>query len=445
MNKNMKIVAALMAVGLVSPMAHATNGYFAHGYGMKAKGMAGASTASSDDAFFGANNPAAAAFAGDRVDLGVDVFSPIREASRTGSVGAFGGTDSGRDFSAKSDSNYFLIPEFGYNKMVNPNLALGVTVYGNGGMNTDYAGDSINAGPGPGSTGFCNVGTPSVPVAGAGSFNGLCGRGRLGVDLIQLIIAPTAAFKVAPDHSIGISPLLGYQRFKAEGLQAFGVMNSAGGDLGYDDATGYGVRIGYMGKITSDVTIGAAYASRMEFQEFNKYAGLFAEQGGFDIPENYNLGVAWQSTPAVKLALDYQRINYSDIASVGNDSFPIAPFGANNGPGFGWDDVNVWKLGMEYKYSQNMTLRAGYSKTNNPISGANADAPEVTFNILAPAVIEKHVTLGFTYTLASGNELTMAYMHAFENEVSGGSMLGGTDTIKMYQNSLGIQYSWKMP
>jgi long-chain fatty acid transport protein len=27
---------------------------------------------------------------------------------------------------------------------------------------------------------------------------------------------------------------------------------------------------------------------------------LFAEQGGFDIPENYNLGVSWQATPATK-------------------------------------------------------------------------------------------------------------------------------------------------
>ena len=38
---------------------------------------------------------------------------------------------------------------------------------------------------------------------------------------MQLIIAPTAAFKIAPNHSIGVSPLIGYQRFKAEGLQAF--------------------------------------------------------------------------------------------------------------------------------------------------------------------------------------------------------------------------------
>jgi long-chain fatty acid transport protein len=202
-----------------------------------------------------------------------------------------------------------------------------------------------------------------------------------------------------------------------------------------------------MGKITPTVTIGAAYASKMKFEEFDDYAGLFAEQGDFDIPENYNLGVAWQATPAFKLALDYQRINYSGVNSINNPSLVQAQLGADNGPGFGWQDIDVWKLGAEYKYSQQLTLRAGYNHGDNPIT-----ASDVTFNILAPGVIEDHVTLGFTYTLASGNELTMSYMHGFSNDVSGTSILpafmmqqpAGTETIEMDQNALGIQYSWKM-
>jgi len=437
-------VFAFMALAGLAGSAYATNGYFGHGYGMKAKGMAGASTASHDDAFFGANNPAAAAFAGNRIDLGVDLFSPIREYSRTGSAGGAGFFDG----SVESDSNYFPVPEFGYNRMVNNNLALGVTVYGNGGMNTDY-------GSGQTDLGMCAGGAPNGQ-----SGNMLCGVGSLGVDLMQLIIAPTAAYKIAPNHSIGISPLLGYQRFKAEGLHGFMALSNSPNNLtnnGYDDSFGYGVRVGYMGKITPTVTIGAAYASKMKFEEFDEYKGLFAQQGGFDIPENYNLGVAWQATPAIKLALDYQRINYSGVDSVSNTSepaacVPVPPFGptassdclgGNTGIGFGWQDMDVWKLGMEYKYSNQLTLRAGYSHTDQPIPNT-----DVTFNSVAPAVIEDHVTLGLTYTLASGNELTVAYMHGFANDVSGPVNqyfpVGGTDKIEMYQNSLGIQYSWKM-
>ncbi len=387
-----------MALAGLTGSAFATNGYFSHGYGMKAKGMAGAATASSDDAFGGANNPASMAFAGNRLDLGADLFSPIREASRVGG---------GLNGSTESDSKYFLIPEFGYSRTINNNMAVGVTVYGNGGMNTNY------------------------PV------NLLGGTRKLGVDLMQLIVAPTAAYKIAPNHSLGISPLIGYQRFKAEGLQAFQGLSSSASNVtnrGYDDAFGYGVRIGYMGKIAPTVTIGAAYASKINFEEFSKYAGLFAEQGDFDIPENYNLGVAWQATPAVKLALDYQRINYSDVNSVGNasaNSLGGSPLlGTAGGSGFGWDNIDVWKLGVEYKFDPKLTLRAGYSHSDNPINGA--DVGEVMFNILAPAVIKDHVTLGFTYTLASGDEVTMSYMHAFKNDVDGASILpvfsGGSPT-----------------
>lgn len=414
-------VFALLALAGLTGNTYATNGMFSHGYGMKSKGMAGAATASSDNAFGGANNPASAVFAGNRLELGVDVFSPRRETTRTGG---------GLPGSADSDANYFLIPEIGYNRIINNQLALGLTVYGNGGMNTDYPSGQINCGAGPA--------------------NMLCGTGALGVDLMQVVVAPTAAFKIAPNHSIGVSPLLAYQKFAATGLQSFTLISSDGTAVtnkGNDDAYGFGVRVGYMGKIGSSISIGAAYSTKIDFQKFGKYKGLFAEQGDLDLPENYNLGIAWQATPVLLFAADYQRINYSDVNAIGNPSAnsltTAAGMGSNNGSGFGWADMDIWKLGVEYKLSQKMTLRAGYSFADSPLDGS---APgEATFNIIAPGVIENHVTMGFTYTLASGDEVTVAYMHGLENEVSGTNpFFGGTDTTKMFQNSLGIQYSWKM-
>ncbi len=47
------------------------------------------------------------------------------------------------DANVDSGSNNFFIPEFGINWKYSPDLALGVTVYGNGGMNTDYPGGQI--------------------------------------------------------------------------------------------------------------------------------------------------------------------------------------------------------------------------------------------------------------------------------------------------------------
>ena len=431
------IKLAVIAACCAPAFALATNGYFSHGYGMKAKGMAGAATATADDAYGGAVNPAKMVFVGDRIDFGLDLFSPRRSANRVGS-GA-----NGIDASVDSDSNYFLIPEFAYNRMVSPNVSLGVTVYGNGGMNTDYPGGQIAGGA----------------CAGFGAtapFNILCGSGKLGVDLSQLIIAPTAAFKINERNSLGISPLFAYQRFKIDGIQSFAGFTTTGTtnsltNRGYDSSTGWGARIGWMGKVSDSVTLGAAYSTKIKMGKFSKYQELFADRGLFDIPENYNVGIALKAAPEVTLAFDYQRINYSKISSVGNPSTNFgAGFGGTlgvaNGRGFGWSDVNVYKLGVEYAYSQNMTLRAGYNHGDNPIQ-----ARDVTFNILAPGVVQDHLTLGLTYKTSTGGELTFAYMHAFSKSVSGTSLFqgfgvvpGGRETIKMHQDSLGIAYGWKM-
>src|SRR3990172_10237114 len=126
----MRLSRLALAAALAAPCAaFATNGYFQHGYGIKAKGMAGAATATAIDTFGGAVNPAKMVWVGNRIDFGADLFSPRRSVSREGSA-AFGGAYNG---SVDSDSRYFLIPEFGYNRLINPNLSLGVTVYGNGG------------------------------------------------------------------------------------------------------------------------------------------------------------------------------------------------------------------------------------------------------------------------------------------------------------------------
>jgi long-chain fatty acid transport protein len=216
------------------------------------------------------------------------------------------------------------------------------------------------------------------------------------------------------------------------------------------------VRIGWMGKLSDSVTLGAAYASKMKMSKFDMYKGLFAEEGGFDIPENYNVGIAFKATPKLLIAFDYQQINYHDVKSIANGVTnslvvmpPVAPnrLGDANGSGFNWRDQSVFKLGMEYEYRKDLTLRAGVNYGQSPIEGNTMD--DVSFNIIAPGVVETHLTFGATWTLASKSELTVSFMHAFSNSVSGPSAtallgVGGTETLKMYQNSLGIAYGWKM-
>jgi long-chain fatty acid transport protein len=387
-------VAALLALGAAMLPAHATNGYFPHGFGLKAKGMGGTAVALTHDAFAGVNNPASAAFVGNRYDIGAEIFLPKRSATVPPAMGGV---------TVESGKSAFLIPEFGYNVALSDKLALGLTVYGNGGMNTSYA--------------------PSF-----GDMNIFGGTGKLGVNLMQLIVAPTVAYKLADNHSLGLSPLLVYQQFEAYGLDGpgFGLENQ-----GKDNSTGIGVRLGYMGQFGDAVTVGASYSPKINMSRFKDYANLFAENGDFDIPENYALGVAVKVTPAVQVALDYTRINYSGVASIGNASSDPAA------PGFGWQDVKTVKLGVQWQMNNQWTLRAGYNHGTNPIQPADA-----FLNILAPGVIKSHITVGGTYAMSTNEELTFAAWHGKKNTVTGPSMAGPV-SISMSQNGVGLQYSRK--
>ena len=404
-----KLLRAAVTIALFTPMAAmATNGYFGHGIGMKSMGMGGAGIAMAQDSLSSASNPAAAALAGNRIDFGVNIFSPDRDAELSGTGGGC--------CNGKFDGNQrkmFLIPEFGYNRDLGNDMAFGLTVVGRGGMNSDY----------------------DKPIP-------LFGTSNAGINLAQLYISPTFAMKVNKDHSFGATLNMIYQVFKAEGLEGFGLSS----DIGEDTSKGFSVGLGWAGQLSPTVSAGASYTTKAQMSEFDKYDGLFAEQGDFDIPASATVGVAVAATPAVTVALDATKIYYSSIDSIANplSNFFSAPLGDDDGAGFGWEDMTVIKLGVSWQSTKNLVLRAGYNHGKNPIPDS-----ETLFNILAPGVVEDHITFGATKTLANGSELTFMYMHAFENKVNGSGSVpapfgGGEADIKMQQNAVGIAYGWDM-
>jgi len=405
-------------------VASATNGYFAHGYSVKNKALAGAGTALPLDSLAAATNPAGMAFVGKRVDVGISLFNPNREYTVSGSPSGFPGTFPLQLGTEKSDSRWFVIPSFGANWMIDDSNSLGVSIYGNGGMNTDY-----------------DTGTFNYPFMSTLSQ-------ETGVDLMQLFIAPTYARKITPKHAFGISPIFAYQAFKAKGLDIFGLQGFSNKpdkltDNGHDSSYGFGGRIGYLGEILPNLYLGASYQTEIKMSRFKKYAGLFAEDGDFDIPQNWSVGLAYTPVTGLTLAFDVQEIYYGDIKSINNPLLPnlqTSLLGSDNGAGFGWDDMTIYKIGVQWQSSPEWTWRAGYSIGDQPIPDS-----EVLFNIIAPGVIEQHITAGFTKTIGGNQELSATVMHALSNDISGKNPLDPAQTIelKMNQWEFTAGYSWK--
>jgi len=407
----------LLVTALVAAPALATNGYFQPGYGTISLGMAGAATALSQDSMAGAANPAGMAFVGERLDAGVELFSPRRQYTVKGSPSQPGFAL--RPGTEESGREWFVIPNFGVNKVIDEQQTLGLSVFANGGMNTHYSGRN------------------------GGTFGG----GQTGVDLQQLFIAPTWTWKFAGGHAFGFSPVIAYQRFSAEGLQVFGQMGfssapDALSNEGTDDAWGYGFQLGWQGQITETLRGGLSWRSILEMQKFDDYAGLFAEQGDFDIPTTYAAGLAWSGIDNHWLLLDIQHISYCDIASVGNPMLPNlvqSRLGDDNGAGFGWDDVTVFKLGWQWQASDRQAWRAGISYAEQPIPDS-----EVLFNILAPGVQEWHLTAGFTRELGEAVELSGMMLYSPRNEVDGANPLapGQNIELSMQQFAASVSIGW---
>lgn len=408
-------LSTLVALVLSAGAAHATDGYFQHGYGVKAQGVGGVGIALPQDGLAAATNPAGSAFVGDRLDVGLTWFSPKRGSEVVGNAGPVNGS-----FNGDGEENFF-IPEVGFVKQINPKLAAGIAIYGNGGMNTTYKN--------------------GIP---------LFGSGEAGVNLEQLFVSPNVAWKITEDHAVGAAVNFAYQRFEAKGLSNFdnAFFSTSPGNVtnrGVDTSTGWGLRLGYTGKITPDLTIGATWSSKIKASKFEKYKGLFADGGSFDIPENYGIGVAYKATRSLNIAADVGKILYSDVNSVGAPiaNFASSKLGASNGPGFGWKDVTVYKLGATYEVNQDLTIRAGYNHSTQPIP-----ASETLFNILAPGVVQDHLSIGGTLKVAGGGELSVAYTHAFKKTVNGSGSIspsfgGGNANVHLEENILGVAYGWK--
>lgn len=407
-------VFILMTGLLISTTTLATNGYFAHGYGSKSKALAGTGVALALDALSPATNPAHTALVDDRFDLNLAIFSP---SPRGYTAGAPAGGFPLAPVSSESDSNYFLIPAMAYRRKIDDHSAWGVAMYGNGGMNTNYP---PNAGGGP----------------------GVFGAGQAGVNLEQLFINASYARKLSDKSAWGVSFILAQQRFDAVGLAGFAGLSSDGNAVtnnGVSTSVGYGLKLGWTGEVTDGLSLGVSYQTELQMGEFDEYRGLFAEQGGFNIPSTWTVGLAWTANNWSKVTLDIQNIAYGDIASIANPLLSPNQLGTDNGPGFGWEDMTIVKLGYQWQLSPEWAWRVGFSMGDQPIP-----EKEALFNILAPGIMEQHLTFGFTKTMSKTMEFNFALMHAPKNTVSGTNGMSGGQTVEleMTQTELELGLSW---
>ena len=454
------ILLSALILGVTLPFnAFATNGYFLIGFGSKSRAMGGTGVAYSMDGLSSAFNPASMSDASDSFDIGGEFFRPKIAIQHESTL--MGKTDE------TSNHDKFIIPAMGGVYRWNDKITLGAAMIG-AGMKTEFNQTPNNS--------ACTEAGGTAPCKTLFNILDNLASSEAGIELYQIQMTPSIAYKLDDQHSVGATLVMAGQYFRAEGLEDFGTAGFTTGGaastepearlgltgVGFSHSFGMGYRLGWLGKfMNNDLSLGVNYSARVHMSKFSRYSKLFAEQGDFDIPENWTLGAAYKFTPAITGIFDIQRINYSAIASVGNpgpsaadpsDLNPLCPgvdtvdckLGGTNGMGFGWRDQTIYKLGVNWQYSEKLALRAGLNHGDAPIP-----EDQVLFNMLAPATVEDHLTLGAEYKFNEDFWLSVNYVHAFLNTIKGptafgveGATVTGTNaSIAMEQDTLGATLS----
>lgn len=456
-------LALLVASLVISPTTFATNGMLLEGMGPESTAMGGTSQAFDNGTAAMVNNPATLGFmkSGEsRFDFAVGNLRPDVTAGAAGD----------------SDGDSYLMPAIGYTTKAG-HFAYGVGVFSQGGMGTEFGSDTM-LGQMAGGEARSEVGVGAVlfPIS-YDLTSKLTVGGTLqyvwgGMDMIfGMPVGNTAAPQAGTfaDFANPSSNILG----SATGtlVQGLGMPGGAPPFMTPDDSAvfefsndddftgqtkgqGAGASIGMLYKASPRFTVGGSYRSKTAMSNFKGSgsmkiidlgdgaggagSGFAAEFTGdysikdFQFPAVASIGMAYQATPSTLLAMDVSHIDWSGVM----DSVNIV-FKADNGAVAditmkqGWKDQTVVKLGVEHAISPRTKIRGGINLAKNPV-------PDEYLNPLFPAIIENHITAGFSHQFNKRSEVSASVSHAPEVKQTN-SNTGMESTHS--QTSLQLMYS----
>lgn len=457
-------LSTLIIIGLLfstSSPSWSANGMNAPGNGAIQLGMAGAGTAMAEDSFATLRNPAAGVWLEDGASFDLGIALP-KGGSKVGAVGdnsQFGLLDI-EPGSYKAVKGVFPIPSYVRNWRLNARSAIGWGVSASGLKSITDGGSASLARGLPPFAARCNGSfAGSQPLDTTSDPMGLCGNSgqKLGVDLTQVIVSGHYAYRLTDSMSLGVSPVLAAQRFMARGLGAFSAFSNIPDkttDNDFDYSYGGGLRLGMLWEITDGIGFGAAYQSKLYQTKFDRYKGMIVG-GSVDFSPTINAGLQFHLAPGHRMLIDAEHIQHEAVKGLAQQTHPqrfsdecFIPrltarsadpeplpscLSGSNGPGFGWVDVTIYKLGYQFSKGR-MSYRAGFSWGGNPEAEGQTLA-----KFFAPAITDKHAALGVSWKRPSGDKIDVALFHAIKNQLRERNAFSNVDVTVLEGNTLGYR------
>ncbi|MEL0456875.1 outer membrane protein transport protein [Flavobacteriaceae bacterium SZ-1-7] len=244
------------------------------------------------------------------------------------------------------------------------------------------------------------------------------GFGRIESDYMLLQIGLTYAYEISDKFSVGVQPTFNFASLE---LMPNPTANPNGSGYPSTDkatATGIGAQIGLFYDSRTGFKAGASYKTTQSFQDFefnNVHLDNSTASNSFnmDYPAIYSVGLGYSKSD-FDIALDYRLVDYENT-----DGFSTTGWTQTASvKGFGWENIDIISVGVQYKGVEKLPLRLGYTYSSNPI---NEDV--AFFNIPATAIIKNAFQFGLTYEASERFSLNAMYHHGDSGGKTSGQIL----------------------
>ncbi|OYT15868.1 MAG: hypothetical protein B7C24_10725 [Bacteroidetes bacterium 4572_77] len=406
------------------------------GYGAKNNAIAGSGVALSSEALWGNKNPGGLAFLGRKIGLGIDIQMPTVSYKVLNAPASFNqdylqpwplGLQEGQ---ADASRKATILPNIGINLELNDNSSLAISIFSNGRRGHSFDTKTYYS---PIIAEFPNTDefTNPMGVVSSPTF----------FHLSQYFSAISYSYKINDKIGVGLSAVGAWQSLNVGGYEAFGSLGYSAypQEISNNDmanAYGLGGQLGLQWNISKMFQLGLTYRSELFMSSFESYKGLIAENGQMNIPAEWSLGIALQASENLLIAIDAQRICYSQVAAW---NLPMAShkegyLGGDNGSGLGREDEMRFKMGLQYHIPK-WDFKIGYAYIKPSIV-----SDEVLLNMLMPDIIQNHISLGVSRML-NDEVLHFALIKGLKSSMTGVNALDLTQEIELEAESWTLAFS----
>lgn len=376
--KKLVVFISLFILFGISVNAYATNGVYLIGVGPASRAMGGTGVAAPQDttAALSTNPAAIASFKGTQFDIGATYFIPNQKAKVTWSAVGY------PDWSGSSQDSPYAVPAIGLITPISKDLTFGLGFLGIAGLGVDY----VNIGP--------------------------LGGNNVRTMMIVLGLTPTVAYKMGP-LALGASILGNFQ------LADFGE--------GVTHDIAWGARLGVHYDLNM-ISLGLSYTTEQSATHeriFNLVGDSNKENLKIGLPQQFAFGVGIKPIPKLLIEADVKWLNWENA-----DLFKDVD----------WKNQWVYALGLQYKVTSDLALRAGFNYGKNPVEIHNDFNVSGTTNLQGntistftyeylriiglPAITETAYTLGLGYNLSKNVALNLGYKYVPKKTITESTMGG---------------------